>query len=330
MAAADRVIQPDLELRCLPVVRGVGECLRACAIGKPLMASVRLWCNWGYGGGQWKYNPEEEGFFPWLGCWYLDLLDYVFAAPPERATVTGGYAANGRLMDHGWAALEYPGGRIGRFDFNLVAVTGLDVRLGVLGDRGEAEVDVIEGNLRWRESDGVWHEATHPASLPICGFVGLRECLTAFVESVRTGQPPQADVEVARRVHAAMLACTSRGNAGDGRRGAVAVRAICFYGGTAFSSLPARSTRCGTSPCRGRPAGRSVPSALVLVLLVLDAGRSLELRILVNQGAVLVDGGAGLLGDLAIRIEARARKKMSKVCHSPAGLEAITLGGVWL
>lgn len=83
MAAADRVIQPDLELRCLPVVRALGECLRACAIGKPLMASVRLWCNWGYGGGQWKYNPEEEGFFPWLGCWYLDLLDYVFAAPPS-------------------------------------------------------------------------------------------------------------------------------------------------------------------------------------------------------------------------------------------------------
>ena len=127
MAASDRVIRPDLELRYLPVIRAVGECLHAGVIGHPLMASVCLWCNWGYGGGRWNYNPEEEGFFPWLGCWYLDLLDYVFATPPEQATVTGGYAANGRLMDHGWASLAYPAGRIGRFDFNLVAVAGLKV-----------------------------------------------------------------------------------------------------------------------------------------------------------------------------------------------------------
>jgi predicted dehydrogenase len=207
MAVSPCVIQPDLELRYLPVIRALGERLRAGLIGDPLLVSVRLWCDWGYGGGRWNYNPEQEGFFPWLGCWYLDLLDYVLAALPERVTVTGGYAANGRLMDHGWAALEYPAGRMGRFDFNLVAVAGLEVGLSVLGSRGEADVDVIRGNLRWREPDGAWHETPHPPSLPACGFVGLRECLTAFVASVRHGLPPQADVEVARRVHAAMLAC---------------------------------------------------------------------------------------------------------------------------
>ena len=171
------------------------------------MVSVCLWCNWGYGGGRWNCNPEEEGFFPWLSCWYLDLLDYVFAASPERTTVTGGYAANGRLMDHGWASFEYPAGRISRFDFNLVAVDGLEVSLSVLGDSGEVDVDVIRGDLRWREPDGARHEATHPASQPTCGYVGTRECLSAFIESVRTGLPSKADIEVARRVHAAMLAC---------------------------------------------------------------------------------------------------------------------------
>jgi predicted dehydrogenase len=207
MAASDRVIQPDLELRYLPVIRALGEYFHTGVIGNPLMVSVCLWCNWGYGGGRWNYNPEEEGFFPWLGCWYLDLLDYVFAAPPERATVTGGYAANGRLMDHGWGSLEYPAGRIGRFDFNLVAVDGLEISLSVLGSGGEVDVDLIHGDLRWREPDGAWHEATHPASQPTCGFVGIRECLSAFIESVRTGLPSEADIEVARRVHAAMLAC---------------------------------------------------------------------------------------------------------------------------
>jgi predicted dehydrogenase len=174
-----------------------------------LAASVRLWCNWGYGGGRWKSNPAEEGFFPWLGCWYLDLLDCVFAAAPVRATVTGGYAANGRLMDHGWASLEYGVGRIGRFEFNLVAVGGLEVGLSVLGSRGEAQADLTEGRLRWRGPDNVWHEAAHPALQPACGFVGMRECLGGFIESVRRGLAAGGDVEVARRVHAAMLECAA-------------------------------------------------------------------------------------------------------------------------
>ncbi len=207
MAASDRVIQADLELRHLPAIRALGECLGAGTIGDPLMASVRLWCNWGYGGGRWNCDPQEEGFFPWLGCWYLDLLDCVFAAAPERATVTGGYAANGRLMDHGWASLEFPAGQIGRFDFNLVAVGGLEVGLSVLGSGGELDIDLIRGVLRWRGPDGAWHEAMHPASEPACGFVGMRECLSRFIESVRAGRPSQANIEIARRVHAAMVGC---------------------------------------------------------------------------------------------------------------------------
>jgi predicted dehydrogenase len=207
MAASERVIQPDLELRYLPVIRALGECLRAGTIGDPLMASVRLWCNWGYGGGRWNYNPQEEGFFPWLGCWYLDLLDCVFAAAPERATVTGGHAANGRLMDHGWVSLEYPAGRIGRFEFNLVAVSGLEVGLSVLGSGGELDADVIRGDLRWRGPDGASHEAANPASQPACGFVGMRECLSRFIESVCAGLPAEANIDVARRVHAAMVGC---------------------------------------------------------------------------------------------------------------------------
>jgi predicted dehydrogenase len=224
MRASGRIMCPDLELRHVPAVRALGERLRAGAIGDPLTVSVKLWCNWGYGGGKWNCSPEEEGFFPWLGCWYLDLLDYVFAAAPERATVTGGYAANGQLLDHGWASLEYPAGRIGRFEFNLVAVDGLDARLKVLGSTGEAEVDVIGGGLRWRGADKAWHEANHPASEPVCGFVGMRECLNAFVDAVRSGGAVEADIEVAGRVHAAMLACAES----EAARATVDVRALHY------------------------------------------------------------------------------------------------------
>jgi len=207
MAASDRVIQADLELRYLPVIDAMGRLVASGTIGDVLMAKIRLWCNWGYGGGKWNRNPEEEGFFPWLGCWYLDVLDCVFESPPLTASVVGGHAANGRLMDHGWAMLEYPNGRIGQFEFNLVAVAGLDIRLSVLGTQGELEADLGSGHCRWRTADAAWQEAVHPASQPVHGFEGMRECLVDFLDAVGSNRAPKADVEVARRVHAAMLAC---------------------------------------------------------------------------------------------------------------------------
>jgi len=207
MADGNRVVQADLELRYLPVVRAVCDLLAAGTIGKALMARITLWCDWGYGGGDWGPDVEKEGFFPWLGCWYLDVLDCVFGSLPLRADVLGGYAASGRLMDHGWASLEYRGGGIGQFEFNLVAVEGLEVRLAVLGSKGELRADIVSGRCRWRQAGSTQQVATYAHSEPAHGFVGMRESIVDFVAAIRCGRPPKAGVDVARRVHAGMLAC---------------------------------------------------------------------------------------------------------------------------
>ena len=207
MSASDRVIQADFEVRYLPVMDFVRAQINSAAIGDPLMAKVRLWADWGYDGGDWNQNPEEEGFFPWLGCWYLDLLDCVFAASPTRVNVTGGYAMNGRLMDHGLAALDYADGRIGEFEFSLVAVEGLSVSLVVLGTQGELDAELTTGYCRWRAKGSEWQEATHDCSRPMHGFVGMRESIADFLSAIQHGRPAKADVAVIRRVHEAMLAC---------------------------------------------------------------------------------------------------------------------------
>ncbi len=207
MEATDAVVQTDLELHYLPVVRRLRDLLASTAIGEPLMAEARLWANWGYGGGKWNQNPEAEGFFPWLGCWYLDLLDCVFGAPPTSAKVAGGYAMNGRLMDHGWATLDYGSNRIGQFEFSLVAVDGLSVSVHVLGSKGEAHAELTDGSLRWRDEAAEWREETHDCSRPMHGFVGMRESITGFVQAIQAGTEAEAGLAVARRVHEAMLMC---------------------------------------------------------------------------------------------------------------------------
>jgi predicted dehydrogenase len=167
-----------------------------------------LWCDWG-AKGQCAHEGQHEGFFLWLGCWYLDVLDVVFGEAPTSAHVAGGLARNGHLFDHGWATLTYPSGAVGQFEVNLLAPADRDIRLRVAGDSGEIDVDVYAGRGRWRGADGVWHLIEAPASEPTCGFPGMRESILDFLAAIRDGRPARAGIDVIRRVHAAAWQCST-------------------------------------------------------------------------------------------------------------------------
>ena len=207
LSASGRVVQSDLELRCLPVLGAVRDLLGPGGIGKVLTAKVRLWCDWGAGAEQPFADAQDQGFFLWLGCWYLDVLDFLFEAAPTQAGVTGGYAANGRLMDHGWATLRYPEDRIGEFEFSMVAAEGREVTLHVAGTEGEVEADLWEGTYRWRRKGKPFEEAAAPCSQPVHGFAGMRESILDFVGAIREDRRPRADLSAVRRVHEAAFAC---------------------------------------------------------------------------------------------------------------------------
>ncbi len=203
----DAVFQTDLELRYTPVMRLVADRVHSGLFGEPLMARVRLWTDWGYGGGEWLEEAEAQGFFLWLGCWYLDVLDVVFAASPLRASVIGGRAMNRELLDHGWAALEYPAGGLGELEFSLIAPEKQQITLRVTGPNAELEADLWTGDCRWRHRGEDWHEEHAPCSQPVHGFVGMRESIQDFFACIRSGSAPRADLAATRRVHEAAVAC---------------------------------------------------------------------------------------------------------------------------
>ena len=202
----DAVVQADHEIRYTPVMAELQRRLADGLIGTPLMARVRLWTDWGFGGTDWGEDVETQGFFLWLGCWYLDMLDCVFPDAPVRVDVVGGRAANGKLMDHGWAILEYPGGRTGALEFNLVNCAGRDISLLVLGSEGEMHADAWDGILRLRTGPQ-WREVSVPCEQPPHGFAGMYEAIAGFISAVAEGAPVPADLDVMRRVHDAALAC---------------------------------------------------------------------------------------------------------------------------
>ena len=209
LAASGGVVQADLELRYLPVMDNVLELLQAGAVGEPLMAKIRLWCNWGYSGGAWYEEVQGQSFFLWLGCWYLDVLDCIFKQSAIQASVVGGHHSNGTLMDAGWASLAYSGGGIGQLEFNLVIPQETVIELSVACRSGEIIADLQTGRWRWRGEAGDWHPKHTPASTPAYGFVGMRESLQGFFETIQAGGTPRTDVDVMRRVQHAAQLCTA-------------------------------------------------------------------------------------------------------------------------
>lgn len=203
----ERVVHVDLELRYLPVVETVGALLRKKVLGEIRSAEVCLCANWGYGGGGYDPTIAEDGFFSFLGAWYLDLLDVVFSEAPTAARVIGGRAMNGLLMDHGWASLAYPGDRIGQFAFSIVDVEELAINMTVQGAAGKLEADLMSGICRWRGETTPWQQHEVPASQPAHGFVGMRESLAAFFAAVAEDKSSPTGLGVAGRVHQAVAMC---------------------------------------------------------------------------------------------------------------------------
>ena len=206
LTASQSVVQADLELRYLPVMDNVLSLLQSGTIGEPLMVKIRLWCNWGYGGGEWYDEVQGQSFFLWLGCWYLDALDCIFKQSAMQASVMGGRYSNGTLMDAGWASLVYPGGEIGQLEFNLVIPQETTIELSVACRSGEIIADLQTGRWRWCGEVGDWHLGHTPASAPVYGFVGMRESLQGFFDAIHVGGGPRTNIDVMRRVqHAAQL-----------------------------------------------------------------------------------------------------------------------------
>ncbi len=207
LAASKRVVQADLELRYLPVMDAILACVQSGRIDEPLMAKIRLWCNWGYAGGEWYDEVQGQSFFLWLGCWYLDVLDCIFKRGAVGASVVGSCHSNGTLMDAGWASLVYPNGGIGQLEFNLVVPQETVIELSVACRSGEVVADLQTGRWRWRGERGDWHPEYAPASTPTYGFVGMRESLRGFFDTLQTDDSPRANVDVMRRVQYTAQLC---------------------------------------------------------------------------------------------------------------------------
>ena len=95
---------------------------------------------------------------------------------------------------------------MGEWSFNFRSPERLSLRLEVAALEGEAEADLMTGRYRYRAGSPDWVEAEAPPALPAYGFVGMRECVAAFLGAVRGEGASLTGPDVLGRVHAAVTA----------------------------------------------------------------------------------------------------------------------------
>ena len=199
---SDLVFHADMELRYHPVVGTIAGLLDD-RLGPALSVRVVQRCNWAM---TWDEDAVERGgMASGLSIWYLDPIDALIDCQPRRVNVIGARPRFERAVEAGSALVEYDGA-VGEWAFNLRGPERLSLRLEVAALEGEAEADLMTGRYRYRASSPDWVEAEAPPALPAYGFVGMRECVAAFLGAVRGEGRSRTGPDVLRRVHAAVTA----------------------------------------------------------------------------------------------------------------------------
>lgn len=196
------VFHADMELRYHPVVAAVRGLLDE-RLGPALAVRVVQRCNWAM---TWDEGAVERGgMASGLSIWYLDPIDALLDRQPRRVDVMGARPRFERAVEAGSALVEYDGA-VGEWSFNLRSPERLSLRLEVAALEGEAEADLLTGRYRYRAGSTGWVEGDAPPAQPAYGFVGMRECVAAFLGAVRGEGRSLTGPGVLRRVHATTTA----------------------------------------------------------------------------------------------------------------------------
>ena len=196
------VCHADMELRYHPVVAAIAGLLED-ELGPALSVRVIQRCNWAM---TWDEDAiARGGMASGLSIWYLDPADALVDREPRRVDVVGARPRFPRAVEAGSALVEYDGA-VGEWSFNFRSPERLSLRLEVAALEGEAEADLMTGWYRYRGGSADWVEAAAPPALPSYGFVGMRECVAAFLGAVRGEGDSLTGPDVLGRVHAAVTA----------------------------------------------------------------------------------------------------------------------------
>ena len=188
----DLVFHVYTEIRYLPILKSIKNITLNADFGSIENVKVQLENNWA---NEWSLNETGLiGMVAGLSPWYLDPIDFMFRRTPESVEITGAE------KQVGLAKLNYSSKCKGVWSFNLHSDPELSLSLSINGINGHITADLITGTYNWTiGSDSGF--ANSKCTEPILGFVGMRESVNVFIDTIRGKGMTLSGPEVYRRLH---------------------------------------------------------------------------------------------------------------------------------
>ena len=187
-----KVFHVDTEIRYLPIIKSIRNITLNADFGSINKVTVNLENNWAN-----EWGLDAAGLLDMiagLSPWYLDPIDFMYRRTPDNIHVIG---AENQL---GQVKLQYSGDCDGIWNFNLHSDTELSLTISIKGTNGFVVADLITGNFSWTiGSDS--GSANSQCTEPILGFVGMRESVNVFLETILGTAITLSGPEVYTRIH---------------------------------------------------------------------------------------------------------------------------------
>ncbi len=200
LLAAQQITHADLELALIPAVIKASELIKSQIIGHVQTASIRLQSNWGADPNQDINNIGR------LSVWYTHVLNVLLDSSPKRVLMMDGYGTKGRRQSQSTGFFDY-NGIWGELKVNIDSAEKLSIKIDVVGDNGDIQVNILTGELKIRtKNKPAWDVQFLPAIQPYADWPGMHESISSFLDAVETGIPSYANANIVANLHLIGLA----------------------------------------------------------------------------------------------------------------------------
>ncbi|HJO96175.1 MAG TPA: Gfo/Idh/MocA family oxidoreductase [Victivallales bacterium] len=210
LLASPQITQPDLEFRYMPIINRIADIIKKGIVGNIQNITVELESSWGPIPNYDLCNVNH------LATWYVDMINNIIDAKPNRILVIDGYGTPGRRQSHNLAVLDY-GNILGTFKVNITSVGELKIVIEINGSDGDIYIDILTGNFSYRNHNNPkLLKESCPAIQPYADWPGMHEGFSAFIDDVILGkQRKTIDKETTAQLHLVGLAAEASKDSGN-------------------------------------------------------------------------------------------------------------------
>lgn len=209
LLSASQITHANLELGLNPVIAEANNLIAKKTIGFLQNVTLELKANWG---------REKPGLDLCLinsaSCWYVDVINRIIGSIPNRVLLLDGYGIEGRRQTTSTGIFDY-NGIWGTLKMNVNSAEKLSISVIISGDEGDIELDLLTGELRYRNLvHTAWIEETHTSLKPYADWPGVRESISTFLDSVVDGKTSPGNAKKVAQLNLIGLAADASKDSG--------------------------------------------------------------------------------------------------------------------